>query len=200
VSPMRHLSVWVVEFIKLLVGRRIHPLLTQCPICQQTVHLHVNRAGRRHVFAHARGLYEGCRLCKHYVGKIKCLGSGALMFANLETRPGNAHEFIRGISIRAPLFQAGVNHTGSSPMVRDPHPGIVLNQHYESDGTIIFREAYKLGCEGIVSKRLGRNLPPRKNCNFDRTCETTGGKRSHFVFGGFGQSVPDPRTGGCYCR
>jgi len=80
VSPMRHFYVWVVEFIKLLVGRRIHPLLTQCPICQQTVHLHVNRAGRRHVFAHARGLYEGCRLCKHYVGKIKCLGSGALMF------------------------------------------------------------------------------------------------------------------------
>ena len=26
-----------------------------------------------------RGLYEGCRLCKHYAGKIKCLGSGALM-------------------------------------------------------------------------------------------------------------------------
>ena len=78
-SPIRHLSVWVVEFIKLLVGRRPHPLLTQCPICQQTVHLHVNRAGRRHVFAHARGLYEGCRLCKHYAGKIKCLGSGALM-------------------------------------------------------------------------------------------------------------------------
>jgi hypothetical protein len=35
----------------------------------------------------------------------------------------------------------------------------VLNQHYESDGTIIFWEACKLGCEGIVSKRLGRNLP-----------------------------------------
>ena len=31
------------------------------------------------MFAHARGLYEGCRLCKHYVGKLKCLGSGALM-------------------------------------------------------------------------------------------------------------------------
>jgi hypothetical protein len=80
VSPMRHLSVWVAEFIKLLVGRRLHPLLTQCPICQQTVHLHVDGAGRRHAFAHARGLYEGCHLCKHYVGKIKCLGSGALMF------------------------------------------------------------------------------------------------------------------------
>jgi hypothetical protein len=77
VSPMRPLSVWVVKFIKLLVGRRPHPLLTQCPICQQTVHLHVNRAGRRHVFAHARGLYEGCRLCKRYVGKIKCLAAAS---------------------------------------------------------------------------------------------------------------------------
>jgi bifunctional non-homologous end joining protein LigD len=32
---------------------------------------------------------------------------------------------------------------------------IVLNEHYEEDGAIILREACKLGCEGIVSKRLG---------------------------------------------
>jgi len=32
---------------------------------------------------------------------------------------------------------------------------IVLNRHYEGDGAIVFREACKLGCEGIVSKRLG---------------------------------------------
>jgi len=46
-------------------------------MCGQRVQLHVNRAGRRHVFSHARGLYEGCRLCVHYVAKIKCLGSGS---------------------------------------------------------------------------------------------------------------------------
>jgi bifunctional non-homologous end joining protein LigD len=33
--------------------------------------------------------------------------------------------------------------------------GIVLNKHYEEDGAIVFREACRLGCEGIVSKRLG---------------------------------------------
>jgi bifunctional non-homologous end joining protein LigD len=33
--------------------------------------------------------------------------------------------------------------------------GIVLNEHYEGDGEIIFKHACKLGCEGIVSKRLG---------------------------------------------
>ena len=32
---------------------------------------------------------------------------------------------------------------------------IVLNEHFEEEGTIVFREACKLGCEGIVSKRLG---------------------------------------------
>jgi bifunctional non-homologous end joining protein LigD len=35
------------------------------------------------------------------------------------------------------------------------HPGIVLNEHYEGDGDILFAHACKLGCEGIVSKRLG---------------------------------------------
>jgi ATP-dependent DNA ligase len=29
-----------------------------------------------------------------------------------------------------------------------------LNEPYEEDGAIVFREACKLGCEGIVSKRL----------------------------------------------
>jgi ATP-dependent DNA ligase len=33
--------------------------------------------------------------------------------------------------------------------------GIVFNQHYDGEGTIIFKEACALGCEGIVSKRLG---------------------------------------------
>ena len=32
---------------------------------------------------------------------------------------------------------------------------IVLNEVYEEEGAIVFREACKLGCEGIVSKRLG---------------------------------------------
>jgi ATP-dependent DNA ligase len=40
-------------------------------------------------------------------------------------------------------------------LVRTPHPGIVLNEHYEGDGEIVFEHACRLGCEGIVSKRLG---------------------------------------------
>ncbi len=88
---MRHLFVWIVEFIKLVGGRKLHPLLTQCPICQQTVRLHVNEAGRRHVFAHARGLYDGCQLCVHYASRIKCLGSGALMI--FDPRPDEHQRF-----------------------------------------------------------------------------------------------------------
>jgi bifunctional non-homologous end joining protein LigD len=40
-------------------------------------------------------------------------------------------------------------------LVRGPYPGIVFNEHYEGDGEIVFAHACKLGCEGIVSKRLG---------------------------------------------
>ncbi len=31
------------------------------------------------MFEHARGLYEGCRIRVHYVARIKCDGSGAMM-------------------------------------------------------------------------------------------------------------------------
>jgi bifunctional non-homologous end joining protein LigD len=34
-------------------------------------------------------------------------------------------------------------------------PGIVVNEYFEGDGAIIFKHACTLGCEGIVSKRLG---------------------------------------------
>jgi len=40
-------------------------------------------------------------------------------------------------------------------LLRRPELGVVLNEHYEGDGEIIFKHACKLGCEGIVSKRLG---------------------------------------------
>jgi hypothetical protein len=41
------------------------------------VRLHVNKAGRRHVFAHARELYEGSRFSVHYAAKSECVGSGS---------------------------------------------------------------------------------------------------------------------------
>jgi bifunctional non-homologous end joining protein LigD len=40
-------------------------------------------------------------------------------------------------------------------LLRGSHLSIVLNEHFEKDGEIVFREACKLGCEGIVLKQLG---------------------------------------------
>ena len=34
-------------------------------------------------------------------------------------------------------------------------PGIVVNEYFEGDGVIIYKHACALGCEGMVSKRLG---------------------------------------------
>jgi hypothetical protein len=36
-----------------------------------------------------------------------------------------------------------------------PHEGIAFNQHYTCESAAIFKHACALGCEGIVSKRLG---------------------------------------------
>jgi bifunctional non-homologous end joining protein LigD len=35
------------------------------------------------------------------------------------------------------------------------HPGIALNESYSGDGALIYQNACALGCEGILSKRLG---------------------------------------------
>ena len=40
-------------------------------------------------------------------------------------------------------------------LLRRAHPGIVFNRHFDGEGAVVFRQACALGCEGIVSKRLG---------------------------------------------
>jgi bifunctional non-homologous end joining protein LigD len=40
-------------------------------------------------------------------------------------------------------------------LLRRTHRGIVFNRHFDGDGTIVFKHACALGCEGVVSKRLG---------------------------------------------
>jgi bifunctional non-homologous end joining protein LigD len=40
-------------------------------------------------------------------------------------------------------------------LLSHPHEGIAFNERYTGDGAIIYKHACKLGCEGIVSKRLG---------------------------------------------
>ena len=40
-------------------------------------------------------------------------------------------------------------------MLRQTHPGIAINATYAGDGAVVDEHARALGCEGIVSKRLG---------------------------------------------
>jgi bifunctional non-homologous end joining protein LigD len=40
-------------------------------------------------------------------------------------------------------------------LLRLLHDGIAINEHFGGDGAVIYKHACALGCEGIVSKRLG---------------------------------------------
>jgi len=40
-------------------------------------------------------------------------------------------------------------------LLNGSHESIVLNEHFEEGGALVFDAACQLGCEGIVSKRLG---------------------------------------------
>jgi bifunctional non-homologous end joining protein LigD len=48
-----------------------------------------------------------------------------------------------------------IRKAGLVQLLRSPHPGIAVNEHYVGNGDIVYQQACKLGCEGIVSKRLG---------------------------------------------
>jgi bifunctional non-homologous end joining protein LigD len=40
-------------------------------------------------------------------------------------------------------------------LLRSPRDGIAFNENFSGDGVTIYKHACGLGCEGIVSKRLG---------------------------------------------
>ena len=48
-------------------------------------------------------------------------------------------------------------------LLRHPRPGIAFNRHFDVDGTVVFEQACALGCEGIVSKRLGSRYRSGRN-------------------------------------
>jgi bifunctional non-homologous end joining protein LigD len=51
-------------------------------------------------------------------------------------------------------------------LLRGSPLSIVLNETFEEDGAIVFREACRLGCEGIVSKRLGSPYRPGRSSHW----------------------------------
>jgi bifunctional non-homologous end joining protein LigD len=48
-------------------------------------------------------------------------------------------------------------------LLRGAHSGIALNKHFEGEGATIYKHACGLGCEGIVSKRLGTPYRPGRS-------------------------------------
>jgi ATP-dependent DNA ligase len=48
-------------------------------------------------------------------------------------------------------------------LLRGSHLSIVLNEHFDDDGASVFNAAGQLGCEGIVSKRLGSPYRPGRS-------------------------------------
>ncbi len=53
-----------------------------------------------------------------------------------------------------------------SRLLRRKHAGISFNRHFvDVEGAVVYRHACALGCEGIVSKRLGSPCRPgRQDC------------------------------------
>jgi bifunctional non-homologous end joining protein LigD len=58
---------------------------------------------------------------------------------------------------RAPIEE---RKAALAKLLRRPPDGIAFNEHYTGDGAIIYTHACKLGCEGIVSKRIGSRYRP----------------------------------------
>jgi ATP-dependent DNA ligase len=48
-------------------------------------------------------------------------------------------------------------------LLRRAQAGIAFNRHFELDGMVVYEQACALGCEGIVSKRLGSPYRPRRS-------------------------------------
>jgi bifunctional non-homologous end joining protein LigD len=53
---------------------------------------------------------------------------------------------------RSPIEER--KHALANALYRN-HEGIAFNTHYDGDGAVIYKHACALGCEGIVSKKLG---------------------------------------------
>src|SRR5262249_47803680 len=53
------------------------------------------------------------------------------------------------------MFCASVAPRLTTKLLKGSHLSLVLNEHFEEAGESVFSAACQLGCEGIVSKRLG---------------------------------------------
>jgi bifunctional non-homologous end joining protein LigD len=88
---------------------------------------------------------------------ITCSEAGLAEFDGLRNRRGEVHLCafdlleLDGRDLRLePLME---RRRLLAELVRKPRCGLVLNEQFDHDGTLVFEHACLLGCEGIVSKR-----------------------------------------------
>ena len=83
------------------------------------------------------------------------------MFERLRKKPTGPHVFLYAFDLlefdgkdlrREPIE---VRKATLASLLRGCPPGVRFNQHTEHPGDLVFRQACKMGLEGIVSKRLG---------------------------------------------
>ena len=92
---------------------------------------------------------------------IVCNDSGLAVFALIRGHGRNRRAIlcafdlleVNGEDIRAKPIEDRKRRLAG--LLRLPHDGIALNEHFKGDGANIYKHACALGCEGIVSKRLG---------------------------------------------
>jgi bifunctional non-homologous end joining protein LigD len=93
---------------------------------------------------------------------VACDKGGLTVFELLRRKPTGDHVLLYafdlleldGQDLRREPFETRKETLAS--LLRRCRPGVRLNEHLEhDDGAAVFHHACKLGCEGIVSKRLG---------------------------------------------
>jgi bifunctional non-homologous end joining protein LigD len=92
---------------------------------------------------------------------IVCDDGGLAVFDLIRSHRSNAVAVLRAFDLlevngedirREPIEDRKRRLAG---LLRLPHEGIAVNEHFGGDGAVIYKHACALGCEGIVSKRLG---------------------------------------------
>jgi len=92
---------------------------------------------------------------------VACDDSGVAVFERLRKKPTGPHVFLYAFDLlefdgkdlrREPIE---VRKATLASLLRGCPPGVRFNQHTEHPGDLVFRQACKMGLEGIVSKRLG---------------------------------------------
>jgi bifunctional non-homologous end joining protein LigD len=92
---------------------------------------------------------------------VCCDEDGLAVFQKLRRRHDDSTPFLYafdlleldGVDLRREPLE--VRKEMLANVLRGSGPGLVLNEHFYEDVSLIYRHACKLGCEGIVSKRLG---------------------------------------------